>query len=103
MSCARKGPEVCAQCLVCPMLDDQMKTISSRQFVNEEDFMPREVFAGVWSSAFAKEQEHDRQIVPPGRVGDLSALPTTYLDTGSAELLRHEKVPYASKLWEKGV
>ncbi|KAK9486440.1 Alpha/Beta hydrolase protein [Lipomyces starkeyi] len=99
----RKGPEVCAQCLVCPMLEDQMTTISSRQFVNEEDFMPREVFAAVWSSALAKEQEHGGQIIPPGRVEDLSGLPTTYLDAGSAEFLRDETVAYASKLWEKGV
>lgn len=100
----RKGPEICGQCLICPMLDDRAQSVSSLQFVNEEDFMPTQVISGAWKSALANDQGRgDNIIIPPGRREDLSGLPTAYLDAGSAEVLRDETVAYASKLWEKGV
>ncbi|GAA0941598.1 hypothetical protein GCM10009559_37240 [Pseudonocardia zijingensis] len=38
----------------------------------------------------------------PGRAADLSGLPPTYLDAGSAEVFRDEVVQYASRLWACG-
>ncbi|KAH8805192.1 esterase LipW [Xylogone sp. PMI_703] len=98
----RGGPKICAQCLICPMLDDRVETVSSRQFANKDDFISRDVFTGAWKSTLAKEVS-GKKITPPGRMEDLSGLPTAYLDAGSAEVLRDETVAYASKLWEKGV
>ena len=39
----------------------------------------------------------------PGRAEDLSGLPETFLDAGSAELFRDEVVAFASNLWASGV
>ena len=38
----------------------------------------------------------------PARAPDLSGLPPTRLNDGSAELFRDEVVAYASKMWEQG-
>ena len=37
-----------------------------------------------------------------GHVGDLSGLPTTYIDTGSAEVFRDEDTDYATRIWAAG-
>ena len=47
----RQGPEVCAQCLICPGLDDRLDTVSSRQYVENSDFMPRSIMEGIWNSS----------------------------------------------------
>ena len=95
----RRGPVVCAQCLVCPGLDDSMSTVSSRQYVEESDFITSDVIREMWKSTRAKEKKDPAtRISAPGTVEDLSGLPTTYLDVGTAEVLRDETVAYASKL-----
>lgn len=38
----------------------------------------------------------------PARATDLSGLPLTWLEVGSAETFRDEVVAYASKMWEQG-
>jgi acetyl esterase/lipase len=39
----------------------------------------------------------------PARATDLSGLPRTYIDCGSAEVFRDETVAYASAMWAAGV
>ena len=100
----RHGPVVCAQCLVCPALDDRLDTVSSQQYVEGSDFMPSTVMKDIWKSSLKGHHEgSDGGVTVPGRAKDLSGLPTTYLDVGSAEVLRDETVAYASKLWANGV
>lgn len=93
----RKGPTLCAQLLVCPGLDDRLATVSSHQYLEGSDFLPRGVFEDMWPSTLGQSK-----ILPAGRTDDLSGLPTAYLDVGSAELLRDETVAYASKIWASG-
>jgi acetyl esterase/lipase len=38
----------------------------------------------------------------PARATDLSGLPPTFLDVGSAETFRDEVVDFASKIWKSG-
>lgn len=38
----------------------------------------------------------------PGRTRDLSRLPPTFIDVGSAETFRDECVGYASRIWQAG-
>jgi acetyl esterase/lipase len=100
----RQGPVLCAQCLICPALDDRLITVSSQQYVEDSDFLPYALFKDMWKSILGNNQEDtDSGIILPGRLENLSALPTTYLDAGSAELLRDETVAYASRLWANGV
>ncbi|KAJ5642095.1 hypothetical protein N7490_006095 [Penicillium lividum] len=70
----RDGPELCAQVLICPMLDDRNLTISIQH-----------IYAA------------------PARATDLSNLPATFIDVGTAEVFRDEAVAYASLLWKCGV
>lgn len=100
----RRGPSLCGQVLICPMLDDRLTSVSSQQFVESSDFIPRRVFEDLWKSSLTGSQAGPSTgIIPPGRVEDLSGLPTAYVDVGSAELLRDEAVAYASTLWKNGV
>lgn len=40
--------------------------------------------------------------VSPALADDLSGLPTTYVDAGSAEVFRDEDVNYATRIWAAG-
>ena len=40
--------------------------------------------------------------VSPARADDLSGLPTTYIDAGTAEVFRDEDVTYATGIWAAG-
>ena len=71
----RGGPVLTHQVLICPMIDDRFETPSSQMLDG----------VGVW----------DRT--------DLSGLPRTYLDCGSAETFRDETLAYAQRLSEAGV
>ncbi|EGZ30574.1 hypothetical protein PHYSODRAFT_553564 [Phytophthora sojae] len=85
----RGGPKVCGQLLVAPMLDDRNESVSACQFDEGGRWSTRSNrFA--WSCA-------------SGRATDLSGLPSTYLEVGSAEVCRDEVVAYASKLWASRV
>ncbi|RDW77804.1 esterase LipW [Coleophoma cylindrospora] len=100
----REGPVLCAQCLICPMLDDRLSTASCQQYTENSDFLPSSLFEDVWKSSLKKDRESSSAgIIIPGRIEDLSRLPTTYLDVGSAEVLRDDVVAYASKLWTNGI
>ncbi len=97
----RRGPAVAAQVLVCPMLDHRNATVSSHQYAGP----------AVWSRA-ANEFGSDAVLhgtsgpvspyVSPALAGDLTGLPTTYVDTGSAEVFRDEDVAFASAIWAAG-
>ena len=40
--------------------------------------------------------------VSPALADDLSGLPTTYIDAGTAEVFRDEDVDYATRIWAAG-
>lgn len=97
-----RGVPVAAQVLVCPMLDHRNDTVSSLQFAGPAVWS-REANAFGWSSVLAGA---DPSTVPPyvspAVAADLSGLPTSYLDAGSAEVFRDEVVDYASRIWAAG-
>ncbi|MFD0043637.1 alpha/beta hydrolase fold domain-containing protein [Pseudarthrobacter scleromae] len=98
--------EVFAQLLMCPMLDDRNTTASSQQYQGSATGMwPRENNLWAWD-AILGEGHADREISAysaPARAKDLSGLPSTFIDVGSAEVFRDECVDYASRLWAAGV
>jgi len=87
----RAFPSLSHQILICPMLDDRFETHSSRMVDREGVLGERR--GGPDVSRYAA----------PARAEDLSRLPRTYIDTGSAEGFRDEILSYAGRLSEAGV
>ncbi|MHA3704189.1 alpha/beta hydrolase [Jatrophihabitans sp. YIM 134969] len=100
----RHGPQVFAQLLMSPMLDDRNDSRSARQMRG----------LGVWDQT-SNRTGWDALLgvgvaggpdVPayaaPARATDLSGLPPTFVDVGSAETFRDEDVAFAVRLWQAG-
>lgn len=99
----RGMPAPAGQMLLSPMLDDRNDTPSSVQMAG----------MGVWDRALNETGwtallgpqcggPHVSPYAAPARATDLSALPATFVDVGSAETFRDEVVAYASNLWQAG-
>lgn len=99
----RGGPRLIGQSLVCPMLDDRNATVSARQFDGVGLWDRGSNLVG-WTALLGDRRGSDDVSIyaAPARATDLSDLPPTYLDAGSAEVFRDETVGYASRLWEAG-
>jgi acetyl esterase/lipase len=97
------GPHLAAQILMCPMIDDRNRTVSSRQ-IEGIGIWDRTSNGTGWSALLGDRRGTDRVSVyaAPARSTDLSALPPAYIDCGSAEVFRDEAVAYASALWAAG-
>jgi acetyl esterase/lipase len=97
----RGAPALAAQVLICPMLDHRNDTASSRQYAGGPGTWTREANEFGWRSVLG-----DRADVPgyvsPAVAGDLSGLPPTYVDAGTAEVFRDEDVEYATRIWAAG-
>lgn len=97
---------VFAQLLICPMLDDRNRTVSSQQYHGAAGgIWPRENNEWAWEAVLG-EGHVDRAASAysvPARATDVSGLPSTFIDVGSAEVFRDECVEYASRLWAAGV
>ncbi|KAJ6007929.1 hypothetical protein N7540_011905 [Penicillium herquei] len=102
----QNGPAICAQLLACPMIDDRNKSVSSRQFEDEEPW-DRKSNIAAWAAVLEhRGNDYGRDVSPyfaPARAIDLGGLPTAWIDVGSTDVFRDEAVSYASRLWEAGV
>lgn len=100
----RNGPAVLAQLLLSPMLDDRNDSPSARQLRG----------LGIWDSS-SNETGWNALLgdgvrggpdvsayAAPSRAADLSGLPSTFIDVGSAETFRDEDVAHASRMWQAG-
>lgn len=99
----RGGPGVYAQMLLCPMIDDRNDTVSAIQMAG----------VGVWDwtanqtgwSSLLGDRQGGPDVSPyaaAARATDLSNLPPTFVDVGSAETFRDEAVDYATRIWQAG-
>ncbi len=99
----RGGPALFGQVLLCPMLDDRNDSGSALQMAG----------IGVWDrtsnetgwTALLGDARGGPDISPyaaPARATDLSGLPPTFIDVGSAETFRDEDIAYASRIWAAG-
>lgn len=95
------GPAIAAQILICPMLDHRNITPSSQQYAGEPGVWTREKNQFGWQSVIGQLTEVSSYISPAVEP-DLSGLPTTYIDAGSAEVFRDEDVDYAARIWAAG-
>ncbi|MFI8528187.1 alpha/beta hydrolase [Promicromonospora sukumoe] len=99
----RGTPVVAAQVLVCPMLDHRNDTGSSHQFADGPATWSRAMNAFGWQAVLGEGPATEvSPYVSPARADDLSGLPPTYVDVGSAEVFRDEDVSYASRIWAAG-
>ncbi|KAF2496274.1 alpha/beta-hydrolase [Lophium mytilinum] len=97
------GPTLRALCLICPMLDDHNDSISARQYPNVGTWNQEKSAFG-WSSLLGDQagSEGVSQYAAAARAKDLSGLPPTFLDVGSAEPFRDEVVTFAAGIWKAG-
>ncbi|WP_326550942.1 alpha/beta hydrolase [Micromonospora sp. NBC_01813] len=103
----RQTPVPVAQVLIGPMLDHRNDTVSSRQYAGVPAVWTREMNEFGWRSVLAASsgEPAGQQVSPyvsPALADDLSGLPRTYLDAGSAEVFRDETVDYATRIWAAG-
>ncbi|GAA1281611.1 esterase [Planotetraspora silvatica] len=99
----RGTPAIAAQVLICPMLDHRNTTISSRQYSGDPGVWTREMNEFGWRAVLAGLADEDVPgYVSPALADDLSGLPTTYIDAGTAEVFRDEDVDYATRIWAAG-
>ena len=99
----RGGPDLVAQILCCPMLDDRNETISSHQ-IDGIGLWDRGSNDAGWDALLGDRRKTDQVSIyaAPARAIDLSGLPPAYIDCGSAEVFRDEDVAYASAIWAAG-
>jgi acetyl esterase/lipase len=96
----RGNPAIAAQVLVCPMLDHRNATTSAQQFTAPAVWS-RESNAFAWHALLGDAPEVS-PYASPATASDLSGLPPTYIDAGTAEVFRDEDVEYASRIWAAG-
>lgn len=96
------GPAIAAQILICPMLDHRNDTLSSRQYSGEPGIWTREKNAFGWRSVLGADAAEVSPYISAALATDLSGLPTTYIDAGTAEVFRDEDTTYASLIWAAG-
>ncbi|MFI6622168.1 alpha/beta hydrolase [Streptomyces sp. NPDC050528] len=91
------------QVLLGPMLDDRDGSCSARQMA-EAGLGDTGVIDLCWT-AFLGTARGGPEVSPyaaPARAVELSGLPPTFIDTGSAEIFRDEAVEYARRIWRAG-
>jgi acetyl esterase/lipase len=96
-------PAIAAQVLICPMLDHRNNSTSSRQYSGVPGVWTREMNEFGWQAVLGDLTDDEvSPYVSPALAEDLSGLPTTYIDTGSAEVFRDEDTDYATRVWAAG-
>ena len=99
----RKGPQVQAQMLMSPMLDDRDATASTRQY-EDTGTVSRATSITAWTGLLGDRRATGdvSSYAAPARATDLTGLPPAFIDCGSAETFRDEDVAYATALWAAG-
>ena len=99
----RGEPALFGQVLLGPMLDDRDGTCSARQMAGT-GLGDTGVIDLCWT-AFLGTARGGPEVSPyaaPARAAELSGLPPTFIDAGSAEIFRDEAVEYARRIWRAG-
>ena len=99
----RGFPNLTHQVLICPMLDDRLQTPSS-QMLDDEGLWDRHDNLFGWTALLGERRgtEDVSIYAAPARAQDLSGLPHSYVDVGTAESFRDEAVTYAQRLAQAG-
>ena len=98
------GPGIAGKLLLSPMLDDRNDSPSARQMRGFGIWDARSNETG-WNALLGEAVRGGPEVSPyaaPARAEDLSGLPPTFIDVGSAKTFRDEDVAFASRLWQAG-
>ncbi|WP_235830683.1 alpha/beta hydrolase [Arthrobacter cheniae] len=97
------GPVIAGSLLINPMIDDRNETSSSHQ-ISGMGVWDRGSNDTGWDALLGDRRTTDGVSIyaAPSRATDLSRLPPTFIDCGSAEVFRDEDVAYATRIWEHG-
>lgn len=99
-----KYPQIRAQMLAIPMIDDRDDTgVSWKQF-ETGTLWPGKSNRMAWEMVLgsARGGPHVDEIQCPARATDLSNLPPAFIDVGECEVFRDGAVAYASHIWQSG-
>jgi acetyl esterase/lipase len=99
----RGGPALAGQLLMCPMLDDRNDSPSVHQMAGLPMWNRQANEVG-WTALLGDARGGDdvSPYAAPARATDLSGLPPTFVDVGSADSFRDEDVDYATRIWQAG-
>lgn len=99
----RGGPNLAAQLLVYPMLDD--RTVGRGMSVDENQIWTYDDNVTGWHALLGDRYGTDDVPIyaAPARAQDLTGLPRTYIDIGTIDIFRDEAIDYAARLWRAGV
>lgn len=99
----RRGPALCGQLLMYPMIDDRDSTVSTVQ-IDGVGVWDRGSNVTGWTVLLGDRRGTDDVSIyaAPARATDLSGLPPAFIDCGSAEVFRDEDVAYATAIWADG-
>ncbi|MFI8634067.1 alpha/beta hydrolase [Microbacterium sp. NPDC077663] len=98
----RGGPALLGQMLVYPMLDHRNDSASAHQMAGAGTW-DRTANATGWAAYLgALSAEAVPIYASPALADDLSGLPPTFIEVGSAETFRDEDVDYARRIWASG-
>jgi acetyl esterase len=95
----RRGPAICWQMLVYPMLDDRLRTPSMQ--MGGTPLFSRQAAADAWGHYLAGRPAD--QFAAAARATDLHGLPPAYVLVAEHDPLRDEGIDYARRLLEAGV
>ncbi|MFF9585708.1 alpha/beta hydrolase [Streptomyces achromogenes] len=100
----RGGPSIAFQLLICPALDDRMRTRSAATFTDVPAFDSAAV-AQMWPHYIPERAgtAAGSAYAAPARAEDLSGLPAAYILTAEYDPLRDEGNQYAMRLLDAGV
>jgi acetyl esterase/lipase len=99
----RKGPSICFQMPLYPMLDNRSITSSSKAITDERVWNVSKNKFG-WDSYLGGTADKDVSIyASPARAKDLRGLPPTYMMVGELDLFRDEDINYVRGLLEAEV
>jgi len=100
----RKGPKICFQMPLYPMLDDRNVTPSSYEITDERGWN-RQVNIAAWKMYLKnlKDNEEIPIYAAPTRAKDLSNLPPAFTFIGELDMFRDETIDYVQRLMQAGV
>lgn len=98
----RGGPSLLGQMLICPMLDHRNDSDSGWQ-MQGVGVWDRTANAEGWAAYLGNlAADEVPAYASPARADDLSGLPPTFIEVGSAETFRDENIDYAARIWAAG-
>ncbi|KAA8646051.1 hypothetical protein EYZ11_001949 [Aspergillus tanneri] len=97
----QSGPEIVGLILTYPWVGENTETSSMLEYGNLQPWA-RENTIDALNFALGENRENATIYTVPSRSEDLTGLPPTFIDVGTADLLRDEDVDFATALWKAG-